>query len=541
MPKGRGSRADSMSLSRQLWLLGALALVTLMVSIGVSAQDEKVIVIGHAESTDSLDPAHGYTGTTNMIIRATYDTLVTFPDADASSIEAMLATDWAISDDGLTYTFTLREDGVFSDGTPITAADVVFSIKRLQNIKGNPSFLADNIADVVADGDYTVTFTLKAIRPSFLSELTNYSFSVTNSKAIIANGGTDAADAATTDTAQTFLDGTSAGSGPYVLESWELQVQTVLVKNPNYSGVREAYFDRVIIQNIVESATQKIALESGEIDIALEVTSDQVAEMAGNADIAVYKNAGLQVHFVLMNADPEIGGPVADPKVAKAIRLALDYEGYLDLWGGVTPGSNLAVGLAGAYSNVSGNAVTRNLDEAKALLAEAGYADGFTIDLNYPDFTWQGVNMNTNAQKIQSDLTEVGITVNLVPAEIQVALEGYRSGTQGFAYWFWGPDILDPLDMLSFLPGGKVASERAKWMAENADPALLELIEQAKVETDAAARDEIFAQLQDIAQESGAFAPFVQPDLTAATRADIEGYVWHPQWTLDVSLLKRAE
>jgi len=541
MPKGRGSRADSMSLSRRLWLLGALALVTLMVSIGVSAQDEKVIVIGHAESTDSLDPAHGYTGTTNMIIRATYDTLVTFPDADASSIEAMLATDWAISDDGLTYTFTLREDGVFSDGTPITAADVVFSIKRLQNIKGNPSFLADNIADVVADGDYTVTFTLKAIRPSFLSELTNYSFSVTNSKAIIANGGTDAADAATTDTAQTFLDGTSAGSGPYVLESWELQVQTVLVKNPNYSGVREAYFDRVIIQNIVESATQKIALESGEIDIALEVTSDQVAEMAGNADIAVYKNAGLQVHFVLMNADPEIGGPVADTKVAKAIRLALDYEGYLDLWGGVTPGSNLAVGLAGAYSNVSGNAVTRNLDEAKALLAEAGYADGFTIDLNYPDFTWQGVNMNTNAQKIQSDLAEVGITVNLVPAEIQVALEGYRSGTQGFAYWFWGPDILDPLDMLSFLPGGKVASERAKWMAENADPALLELIEQAKVETDAAARDEIFAQLQDIAQESGAFAPFVQPDLTAATRADIEGYVWHPQWTLDVSLLKRAE
>lgn len=530
-----------MSLSRRLWLLGALALVTLMVSIGVSAQDEKVIVIGHAESTDSLDPAHGYTGTTSMIIRAIYDTLVTFPDVDASSIEPMLATDWAISDDGLTYTFTLREDGVFSDGTPVTAADVVFSIKRLQNIKGNPSFLADNIADVVADGDYTVTFTLKAIRPSFLSELTNYSFSVTNSKAILANGGNADADAATTDTAQAFLDSASAGSGPYVLESWEPQVQTVLVKNPNYTGVREAYFDRVIIQNIVESATQKIALESGEIDIALEVTADQVAEMADNADITVYKNAGLQVHFVLMNADPEIGGPVADPKVAKAIRLALDYEGYLDLWGGVTPGSNLAVGLAGAYSNVSGNAITRDLDAAKALLAEAGYADGFTIDLNYPDFTWQGVNMNTNAQKIQSDLAEVGITVNLVPTEIQVALEGYRGGTQGLAYWFWGPDILDPLDMLSFLPGGKVASERAKWLAENADPALLELIEQAKIETDAAARETLFAQLQDIAQESGAFAPFVQPDLTAATRADIEGYVWHPQWTLDVSLLKRAK
>lgn len=529
-----------MSLSRRLWMLGALALVTLGMSIGVTAQEESVVVIGHAESTDSLDPARGYTGTTGIINRATYDTLVTFPDTDASSIEPMLATDWTISEDGLTYTFNMREDAVFSDGSPVTAADVVFSVKRLQNIKGNPAFLADNIADVVAEGDYTVTFTLKSVRPSFLSELTNYSFSVTNSKLIMANGGTDAADADTTDTAQAFLDSNSAGSGPYVLESWEPQVQTVLVKNPNYNGSREAFFDRVIVQNIVESATQKIALESGEIDVALEVTADQLEEMASNTDVTVYRNPGVQVHFVLMNADPEVGGPVADARVARAIRLALDYEGYLDLWGGVTPGSNLAVGLQGAFSSANGNAVTRDLDAARALLAEAGYPDGFTIDLEYPDFTWQGVNMNTNAQKIQADLAEIGITVNLVPGELQVALEGYRSGTQGFAYWFWGPDILDPVDMLSFLPGGKVAGERAKWLPEGADPALLEMIAQANVETDPVARQEVFTQLQTMAQEMGYFAPFIQPDVSAATRSDIEGYIWHPQWAIDVSLLSRA-
>lgn len=224
-----------MSLHRRLWLSGALTLmvILLMGGLGASAQDETVIVIGHAESTDSLDPARGYTGTTGIINRATYDTLVTFPDEDASSIEPMLATEWTISEDGLNYTFALREDAVFSDGTPVTAADVVFSIKRLQNIKGSPAFLADNVADVVADGDFSVTFTLKEVRPSFLAELTNYAYSVTNSQAIQANGGTDAADAAETDTAQAFLDSTSAGSGPYILESWEPQVQTVLVKNPN--------------------------------------------------------------------------------------------------------------------------------------------------------------------------------------------------------------------------------------------------------------------------------------------------------------------
>ena len=186
--------------------------------------------------------------------------------------------------------------------------------------------------------------------------------------------------------------------------------------------------------------------------------------------------------------------------------------------------------------------MTRDLDRSRELLAEAGYPDGFEITLQYPDFTWQGVNMNTNAQKIQSDLAEVGITVTLQPAELQVALDQYRNGDQGFAYWFWGPDILDPIDVLSFLPGGKVASERANWNVEAIeDTELLDLIAQAQVETDPATRVTIFAQLQDKLQESSPFAPFNVPSVQTAYLADIEGYVYHPQWTLDVAILSRAE
>jgi peptide/nickel transport system substrate-binding protein len=239
-----------------------------------------------------------------------------------------------------------------------------------------------------------------------------------------------------------------------------------------------------------------------------------------------------------MNADPEIGGPVSDPKVQLAIRYALDYEGYVGLWGGVQPGSNLAVGMAGALG--PDQAITRDLDQARALLAEAGYPDGFDITLSYPDFTFQGVNMNTNAQKIQADLAEVGINVTLDVGELQVKLEEYRTGQQGFAYWFWGPDKLDPVDFMSFLPGGKVALERANWSTDGIDQSILDLIAQAQVESDQAVRLDLYAQLQQFNQQNGPFAPFNQPDIQTAFGADIQGYIWHPQWLIDVALLTRS-
>ncbi|MCL4251445.1 MAG: ABC transporter substrate-binding protein [Anaerolineae bacterium] len=518
-------------------LLLLIMIITVLVTGVVAAQDETVLVIGHAESTDSLDPARGYTQTKDIIDHVTYENLVTFPQADASEILPMLATDWTISEDGLTYTFNLRGDAVFSDGSPVTADDVAFSVNRLKYVQGSPSFLAADIASVTADDADTVSFTLTQINPAFLANLANTAFGVVNADVVRENGGSDAEDAATADTAEAYLNGTSAGSGPYLLESWEPQVETVLVRNPNFYG-DAPYFDRIIITNIPEAATQKVALESGEIDLALDLTSDQIAPLEGNPAISIYRGPGNIVHFLLMNEDPDIGGPVSDPLVQRAIRLALDYEGYQALWGGVQPGSITFVGNAYAFTPEQG--VKRNLDEARALLAQAGYADGFDITLEYPIFTFQGVNMETNAQKIQADLAEVGINVTLSPAELQVALENYRTGAEGFGYWFWGPDILDAIDMLAFLPGGKVADERALWTPDRADAALNDLVARARVATDPAEREEVFTALQASMQENSPFAPFIQPDVQTAFRSDIEGYVWHPQWLLDVALLSRS-
>jgi len=524
--------------TRIFTLVLALAVV-LLAGVGLVAQEERVLVIGHSEQTDFYDPANGFTGTTSMVRRAAYDTLVTFPDEDASVILPSLASSWVISDDGLTYTFTLDEAPRFNNGDSVTADDVVFSIQRLKYVNGNPSFLAAGIESVSANEDGTVSFTLPEVRPSFLTELANTAFSITNADVVRANGGTDGMDAAETDMAAEYLNQNSAGTGPYQLESWALQDETVLVRNPHFVG-EAPYFDRVLIINIPESATQKAALESGQIDIATDLSPDQIADLEGHADIGIWRGPGQWTHFLIMNADPEVGGPMSNPLVWLAVRLALDYEGYRELWpNSFTPGSNMAYFLAGAFQQ--DRAMSRDLERSRALLAEAGYPEGFDIVMKYPDWNGFGIDFNINAQKIQADLAEAGINVTLEPGELGIALEEYRNGQAGFGYWLWGPDINDPVDVLAFVPGGKVATERLRFTEERAPAEILELRDAVKKETDPMRRAELFDQVQIWLQESGNFAPFSVPATQTAFRNTLLGYNWHPQWVMDVAILSRAE
>ena len=116
----------------------------------------------------------------------------------------------------------------------------------------------------------------------------------------------------------------------------------------------------------------------------------------------------------------------------------------------------LPVGFLGAYS--PDQALSRDVEKAQALLAEAGYGDGLAVDLAYPDFTFAGINFGTFAQKVQADMNEAGFEVTLQPGDVQVALEAYRQGTEPFGLWLWLPDYRDSLDYVEFLPGGVVGT-----------------------------------------------------------------------------------
>lgn len=490
------------------------------------AEDEatSTLVIGLTEDSVTMDPNRVYEFHAISTLRSVYETLVDFPPGRQDEIVPRLAKSWEISEDGLVYTFTLNEGHVFSTGRPVTAGDVAFSIRRTKNLKGNPAFLADLISTVEAPDPSTVVITLSEPDPAILAKLIPPYFGVMDSTEAKAHGATDAEDADQTDTAEEWLNNNTIGSGPYMLQSWQPKVEAILQRNPQYAG-EPGSFSRVIFRTVSEAAAQKLALEAGDLDIGLDISADQVPSFKENTSLAVYEGPSPTVFFLLMNMDPAIGGPLAQDAVQDAVRLATDYEGIRTLVGGsaATPVNIMPVGWAYALEPVQ--AVSRNVDAAKAKLAEAGFADGLTVDLEYPDFTSGGVSISTLAQKVQADLAEAGITVNLVPGDIGPALEKYRAGEAGFGLWLWGPDFIDPIDRLAFTPDGVVGT-RTNWTADNASADLVAAVNQAKVATDPAERAVVFTKIQSIMLDESPFVFVVQSGTQVAYSASIKNFYY---------------
>jgi len=494
-----------------------------------SSGGEKQLIVAVDPDYESFDPAIAYEVYGQLVLHACYTNLYEF-DKTLDNLVLVAATDAKVSDDGLQYTFTLRKDMVFASGNPVTSADVKWSVERSKNIGGNGAFMEDGITAVETPDDYTVIFKLSAPDPSFPTKLTYNIFSIIDSKEAMQHGATNAADAATTDTAKTWFDSNSAGSGPYCLESYTPKVEVVLVKNTNYWGP-EPYYDKITIKSIPDANTQVMMLQRGDIDIALNVDPEQAKTLVNTPGIAVKYAQSLTMSFLLMNRDPAIGGPVADPKVQKAIRLALDYVGIQTIAGPgmVTPMAPFPVGLPGSLPprDVSHY---QDVDAAKALMAEAGYADGFSTDFYVPTSIVSGVDLVTLAQKIQSDLKAIGITTNIIPEDVLVSLETYRTGKQPLGLWYWNPDYPDNNSQLAFLPGQTVGL-RANWTADM-DPELAALGDKAAVETNAAARDDLFAQIQNMMSEDSAFACLLQHTSPYAVRDTLKGADYISQYNL---------
>lgn len=457
----------------------------------------KQVVVGVSMAATTMDPAHEYEADAEMVLHSVYPTLVTSDYADESKILPCVASDWVISDDGLTYTFTLNQGIKFTTGKELKASDAAFSLNRLKGATGNPSFLMDSVASVEATGDYELTITLSEPTPALLNILTRASSGLYDAEAAQANGATCDTD----DAGQSYFDSTSIGCGPYKISSFNSGSELVLVKNPD-SYFPAGNVDTYIIRNIADSATQQMELEGGDLDFALDLTADQTALLGDNEDIKLVSFNTMDIFFLGLNASEEYGKELANPTVREAIRYAIDYPGLCALAGNgaKTPAGIIPEGFLGYAGETT---ITRDVEKAKQLLNDAGYPDGFSFTMGViPDMAPDGVSFMTLAQKVQADLAEAGIAVNIEPQEVAVYLEGYRDGTQQAVMCQWGPDYNDSNNQLAFLPGNTVGL-RLGWTADM-DPELAELGAQAAVETDSDKRAELFAEIQQQMDEKNA-------------------------------------
>ena len=400
-----------------------------------------LVIAMNIDDVVTLDPA--YAGeTTNLFIHInTYDTLVDIRPGDLNTIVPRLAEKWDVNSDFTEFTFHLRKDAKFASGNPVTAADVVFSWNRLLNVAGAPAFNLDGVGKVEAVDDYTVKVSTSVDKatgkaqplPQFLASASNPSLGIQDSKLVKQHGGTDAADAKTTDKAKEWMDQNSAGSGPFILTKWAPKAEIDLVANKNYfKGAPK--FDKVVITHVSDPTTKLQMLQKGDADMIDSLSTDLVDTAKADPNVQVSVDQSLDENYLAMAyacpdaikakdpakfatlQSPDSFAIICKKEVRQAIALGIDYEGItkavLNGYGARAP-SIIPIGILGVDPTKTQG---RDVAKAKALLATAGYPNGATIDLYYASNSTR----DTVAAKIKSDLAEIGLTVNLKPLEQSV-------------------------------------------------------------------------------------------------------------------------
>ncbi len=243
------------------------------------SRQDTLIIARNIDDYVTNDVHRTYEYTSQILDTAAYDTLVTVDAPDFTKIQPRLATSWTVSPDGTTYTFKIRPGVKFTSGNPLTANDVRFSLRRLKNLKDNPSFFTGSGQGHPGRGrPHRPDRPRRAPDASFLAALAAVPCGVADSKVVMAKGGTDADDAKDKDKATEWLNNQSEGSGPYKLVSFTKNVEAVLERNAGYWG-KKPYFAKVIFKHVPNGTTQREMVERGDADVAHDFDLDIVAKI----------------------------------------------------------------------------------------------------------------------------------------------------------------------------------------------------------------------------------------------------------------------
>jgi peptide/nickel transport system substrate-binding protein len=517
-------------------LVAVVLTATVISAAGATARaaSAPTLVIDNSFTIKTSDPGRAFDPTGSMIDRAIYDTLFTYKGDDLAHPIGLLVSSWTATKNAETFTFQLKKNVHFADGTALTSADVVWSLKRLVNLAGNPAFLLAGVS-VSASGPSTVVMHSKTPDTELPAILANPSTGILNSALVIKNGGSDAANAAKTDKAENWLNSSAsvgAGSGPYTLSAFSTTSQITLVPNTSYWGAKKPAFSSVVVRNMI-APTQLLNVARDSHEIAIDLSADQAETLKSNKNVNVSLQPSTWVFWLFANDNPKISSVTSNQDFQQAVRYALDYPSIVSLAGQgaiQTPGLIPSMFLGALPQSA---AVKQDLTKAKADLAASGDASQ-QISLSYPsDLTINGVPFTSLAQKVQANLQAAGFNITLSGSPTTTWLTAYRSGKMTFGLSLWGPDYPDPADYLTFTPGNLVGL-RAGW-AKGADPTIEALSAKALVTTAPAARKSVYQQIQRLLNQSGPYFPLIQPTQVFVSTKDLKGAVYNAEYDVDVS------
>ena len=493
----------------------ALAMASTLFAGGIPAaaeeeqNSENAITVGIAQDFDSLDPHYMTAAGTKEVLFNVFEGLVK-PTSDGEIVPAV-ASDVQKSDDGLTYTFTLRDGVKFHNGDPVEMEDVVYSIERRSNGEDAAAQLeALSVIDSMESDDTTLTITLSEPSNEFLAFLMN---------AYIIPADYDQQETA------------PVGTGPYKFVSRSVQDELVLERFEDYWG-EGGSIDEVTFKVLEKPEALITGLQSGALDVVAHLSSDQTAQLDENEFTIAEGSMNLVQALYLNNAEK----PFDDVRVRQALCYAIDKQAVIDLAfdGYGTPlGTSMFPSFSKYYDEELTDYYTPDVEKAKELLAEAGYPDGFDMTITVPSNYTPHVNTATVIVEL---LREIGVNATVDPVDWNTWLEDVY-GNRQFQSTITGltSDNMTARKLLERF-GSDVDNNFTNYNNAEYD----EILAQALTETDDEKQVELYRQLERNLTENAANVYLQDMADLVAVRNGLEGLTFYPLYVLDISKLQWA-
>jgi len=473
-----------------------------------SAAAQSQLTILQTEAPRSMDPANQTATYTAAVLYPMYEGLV-YMDEEQQILPG-LATEWDINDDGTVYTFTLRDGVSFHDGSPLDVEAVVSSFARLldtENALAGAGRFQPIIDTVEAVGDDQVRFNLANPYPAFLAMLTGAQAQVVSLEAWEEGD----------------LDREAVGTGPYRFTEWVSGERVVMEANEDYwDGAPEV--EQLIWTWSPEDAVMSMSLQTGEADIAAPLPPLFAANLEADPTIDVMQTTGSAVFWVALTTTNE---PLDDARVRRALNHATDKQGIVDalLRGyGVPAAGPLAPPYFGFDEDQEGLPYDPEL--AAELLAEAGLADGFSLNIAVQEAD-AGV-----AEALQSQWADVNVQLNIQVMESGVWSDAAFADEEGKAadaidasYASWATGTLDADGQLRPLYHTESFSPESANLGFFSNSRLDELLDEAAAIPDEEIRVELYREAQEILVDEAAHVYLFYQQALAAKSAEVNG-IW---------------